>query len=160
MALDTTSLCSWLCPHWLCRYHHKQIYGQQATLLFMAWTIRYCVHAKLTQCFILVVFISAGLIVCCCINLSVAGGISVMYPAVVFNIPVMILKRIHAMFGALVFVGGMVTIWLGLSSTWFTNNVHHDAILALCFACPLVVILLVLVQVGQKVLRWKTKNTF
>lgn len=96
-----------------------------------------------------------GLIVCCCINLSVAGGLSVMYPAVVFNIPVMILKRLHAMFGALVFVGSMVTIWLGVSSTWFTNNVHNDAILALCFACPLVVILLVLAQVGQKVLRWK-----
>lgn len=59
------------------------------------------------------------------------------------------------MFGALVFVGSMVTIWLGVSSTWFTNNVHNDAILALCFACPLVVILLVLAQVGQKVLRWK-----
>ena len=80
-----------------------------------------------------------------------------MYPAVVFNVPVMILKRLHAAFGALVFVGGMVTIWLGVSSTWFTNNVHHDAILALCFACPLVVILLVLAQVGQKVLRWKAR---
>ena len=107
--------------------------------------------------FYFVGFIFAGLIVCCCINLSVAGGVSVMYPTVVFNIPVMILKRLHAMFGALVFIGGMVTVWLGLSSTWFTNSVDNDAILALCFASPLVIMLLVVVQVGQKVLRWKSR---
>ena len=80
-----------------------------------------------------------------------------MYPAVVFNIPLMILKRLHAMFGALVFIGGMVTVWLGLSSTWFANSIDHDAILALCFASPLVVMLLVVAQVGQKVLRWKLR---
>ena len=61
------------------------------------------------------------------------------------------------MFGALVFIGGMVTVWLGLSSTWFTNSVDNDAILALCFASPLVIMLLVVVQVGQKVLRWKSR---
>ena len=102
-------------------------------------------------------FYFAGLIVCCSINLSVAGGISVMYPSIVFNIPVMILRRLHAIFGALVFVGGMATLWLGLCSTWFTNNVHHDAVLAVCLACPLVVTLHVLVQVGQKVLRWTAR---
>lgn len=102
-------------------------------------------------------FIFAGLIVCCLVNLSVAGGVSVMYPAVAFNIPVMILRRLHAIFGAVVFAGGMVALWLGLASTWFTNNVHHDAILAVCFACPLVIMLYVMGQVGQKVLRCRSR---
>ena len=106
---------------------------------------------------IFVGFTFAGLIVCISINLSVAGGVSVMYPAIVFNMPVMILRRLHALFGALVFVAGMATLWLGLCSTWFTNNVHHDAMLAVCLACPLVVTLHLLVQVGQKVLRWRAR---
>ena len=156
MALDITSLCSWLSSHWVCCYHNKQVHGQQATLHVMAWTIRYMYIQNLAGFYFGGLYF-AGLIVCCCINLSVAGGLSVMYPAVVFNIPVMILKRLHAVFGALVFVGSMVTIWLGVSSTWFTNNVHHDVILALCFASPLVMILLVLAQVGQKVLGWKAR---
>lgn len=103
------------------------------------------------------IFIFAGLIVCCSINLSVAGGVSVMYPAIVFNIPLMVLKKAHAIFGALVFLVGMVTLWLGLCSTWFTNNVHHDAVLAMCFACPVMVALHVMVQVGQKIVRWRTR---
>ena len=86
-----------------------------------------------------------------------AGGVSVMYPAIVFNMPVMLLRRLHAIFGTVVFLGGMVTMWLGLCSTWFTNNVHHDAVLALCFACPVIVLLYVMVQVGQKIFRRRTQ---
>jgi len=80
-----------------------------------------------------------------------------MYPALAFNMSVMILRRVHAIFGTLVFLGGMVTLWLGLCSTWFTNNVHRDGVLAVCFACPVVVTLHVMIQVSRKVLRRRAR---
>ena len=55
-----------------------------------------------------------------------AGGIAVMWPGILpFNVRLVTLKRLHAVCGAINYTGAVLTLMLGLCSTWFLASASH-----------------------------------
>lgn len=88
-----------------------------------------------------------GIIVCCCITIQASGGIIEMFPSLLpFKVSRVILKRLHAVSGTVTYIGAMVTVVLGLYSKWFTSNVTNIVVWSVLCCCPVVMLLIVLVQ--------------
>ena len=82
----------------------------------------------------------AGILVCGTLAIQASGGIIQMYPTLLpFTIKRVILKRLHAFSGSVTFTGAMVTLVLGLYTTWFCANVENAYLWGLCCACPVVI---------------------
>lgn len=83
----------------------------------------------------------SGIIVCCLLVVQTTGGILTMYPDFLpFKVKRAYIKLMHAFSGTFVtFTGAMLTVALGLYSSWFTANIQNPVIWCLCFACPVIV---------------------
>lgn len=84
-----------------------------------------------------------------------SGGILGMYPEILpFKVRPVTLKRLHASFGALTYLGSLATLTLGLFSSWFVANAD-PMLWKVCVACPALLGLSVLIQVFRNyVWRW------
>ena len=70
-----------------------------------------------------------------------------MYPEILpFKIRLVTLKRIHALFGTLIFIGGMAVLSLGLYTTWFVANTDAN-VWTFCVGCLALIGLYVFAQV-------------
>lgn len=95
-----------------------------------------------------------GIMLCSIIFLQTTGGIVVFYPDVLpFKVRLVVLKRLHAANGLLTYGGGLVTLTLGLFSSWFVANAD-PYLWKFCIACPAVLGLTVLLQLFYRYL-WK-----
>ncbi len=76
-----------------------------------------------------------------------SGGIVEMYPEILpFKVRLVVLKRLHALFGVLTYFCALTTLTLGLFSSWFVANA--DPIMwKVCLACPTLLGCFVMVQV-------------
>lgn len=81
-----------------------------------------------------------GISVCGAIALQAAGGIAVMWPNTLpFQLRLVTLKRLHAVFGVANYWGAMLTLLLGLYSTWFMASAANSLVWMTCL-CSLVVL--------------------
>ena len=88
-----------------------------------------------------------GIIVCCLLAFQVSGGIILLYPDILpFSMRRVVLKRMHALSGTLVYGGAMTTFVLGLYSAWFSGSVQHSLVWMACMACPPLLFFLALAQ--------------
>ena len=80
-----------------------------------------------------------GIIVCGTLAIQASGGIIQMYPSILpFTIRRVLLKRLHAFSGSVTFSVAMVTLILGLYTTWFSANVENRYIWGVACSCPVV----------------------
>ena len=90
----------------------------------------------------------SGLVLCGIVAMQVSGGILEQYPDILpFKVRLVILKRLHAFFGMVTYFGGLSVLTLGLYSSWFVANVDQRVVWKVCFVCPVLLGLTVLVQV-------------
>ncbi len=88
-----------------------------------------------------------GLYVLAALTFQMSGGLLHMYPGILpFKVRMVTMKRIHALFGTILFTVSMGVVSLGLYSSWFVANVD-DRLWLLCVVCVGVTQLYVLVQV-------------
>ena len=70
-----------------------------------------------------------------------------MYPEILpFKIRLVTLKRMHALFGTVIFCGGIGVVVLGMYSSWFVANVK-EGVWQFCAVSLVVTELYVLIQV-------------
>lgn len=88
-----------------------------------------------------------GIIVCCAIAVQASGGIIELYPSLLpFTIRKVILKRLHAISGTIVFGGAMIVIVLSMYTTWFSANVPNIVVWGFCCSCPVIIVVAVIIQ--------------
>ena len=88
-----------------------------------------------------------GIIVCCTLAVQASGGVIAMNPSLLpFKIKRVILKRMHAFSGTVIFTGAMVTLTLAMYTTWFSANVDNSYIWGACCACPVILFSTIFVQ--------------
>lgn len=88
-----------------------------------------------------------GINVCCILAVQASGGIVETYPSLLpFTVRKVVLKRLHAFFGTVMFTVAMATTVLGLYSTWFSANVDNQYLWGACCVCPVVMFSAVFVQ--------------
>ena len=82
-----------------------------------------------------------GIIVCGTLAIQASGGIIQMYPSILpFAIRRVLLKRLHAFSGSVTFSVAMVTLVLGLYTTWFCAAVESGYLWGACCVCPVVML--------------------
>lgn len=88
-----------------------------------------------------------GLYLMAAVTFQISGGVVQMYPEIIpFKIRLVTLKRIHALFGSLVFIGGTAVLSLGLYTSWFVANVDNS-VWVMSVSCLAVTGVNVLIQV-------------
>lgn len=88
-----------------------------------------------------------GLYVMATLTFQLSGGVLHMYPEVLpFKIRLVTMKRMHALFGTVIFTGGMGVVSLGLYSSWFAANADERQWL-FCAICLIMTELYILMQV-------------
>ena len=89
----------------------------------------------------------AGITVCGSIALQIAGGVAVMWPALLpFKFRLVVLKRLHAVCGVVNYCGALLALFLGLYSTWFTATAA-PFVWTMCLASLLLLALVLPLQV-------------
>ena len=77
-----------------------------------------------------------GIILSSLIFIQTSGGILTRFPDILpFKIRLAYLKKMHALFGFLIYFGGLTTLSLGLFSSWFVANAD-PYLWRVCVACP------------------------
>ena len=90
-----------------------------------------------------------GISVCGSIALQAAGGIAVMWPgALPFKARPVVLKRLHAVCGVANYCGALLTLFLGLYSTWFAATAASNVVWTLCSASLLLLAFTLPLQVA------------
>ena len=95
-----------------------------------------------------------GLFLCSLVLMQTCGGILELYPDILpFKVRLVVLKRLHAFFGMWTYFGGLSVLTLGLYSSWFVANVDLH-VWKVCFVCPVLLGITVLVQVVRNHFWW------
>ena len=82
------------------------------------------------------------------IAVQAAGGIAVMWPSILpFQLRPVTMKRLHAVFGVANYLGAMLTLLLGLYSTWFVATAANSLVWMTCVFSLVVLVLALPLQV-------------
>ena len=88
-----------------------------------------------------------GMYLLAALTFQLSGGILHMYPEILpFKVRLVTMKRMHALFGTVMFCGAIGVVILGTYSSWFVANVE-EGVWQFCIGCLVVTELYVLVQV-------------